>query len=269
MTEEVGIKEAKWFINSFKIEIVTAVLAFIKILKMIKNWGKFNAEIEGVSLAELEHKIKSLYKVFKKSNTYTDERLNLCLSRRKYLINKDFVFTPKAVRQIERVNRLLMENTAKVIERTNLLYRQMRQIKANGDDFLDEFSVDGTVAVEYLDEASVLILDEDENNGQSDYVAMADVLDFTQIAFEYLVSFSLWSESSIIDEEISDDSLEYNWNQEILGAPELRGIEYFGRAAHILFSDTQYSISDIIRIKNVCSEVKVTYRNISGNENLH
>ncbi|NVN95554.1 MAG: hypothetical protein HXX18_09760 [Bacteroidetes bacterium] len=230
---------------------------------MIKNWEKFYSEIQKLSLADLEIKIKAYYEEFKRSSSYEDERLSICLSQRKYLINENFHFTPNAVRHIERVNRLLLESTAKVIERTNLLYKQMAELKSNNDDFLTEFSVDGTVSVDYIDEASVLIFKEDENNGQSDYVAMADVLDFTQIAFEYLVSFRLWSESYAIDKQITDDSLEYNWNQDILNVYKLGSINFFCKASHILFTDTNYSISDIIRIRNISNEVIVTHKNLT------
>ena len=58
-----------------------------------------------------------------------------------------------------------MESTAKVLQRTGLLYRQMLQFKMKGDEFLDDFDVEGTVAVEFRGEESVLMLDEDENNG--------------------------------------------------------------------------------------------------------
>jgi len=230
---------------------------------MITNWDEFDSEIEKLTLSELEDKIKEYYKELRNTNTYEDDRLYFCLSRRKYLININFIFTPNVVRHIERVNRLLMESTAKVIKRTNLLYRQMIQLKANNDDFLTEFSVDGTVAVEYLDEESVLIHEKDENKGQSDYLAMADILDFTQTTFEHLVSFSLWSESLVNDEQITDNTLEYNWNHELLDAPELCNINYFCRASHILFTDTNYSISDIIRIKSICNEVKVSHKNLT------
>ena len=129
---------------------------------MIENWEEFHSEIEKLSLPELETRIKELYKEFQRSRAYSDDRLNTCLSQRKYLINKNFKFTPEAVRHVERVNRILTESTARVLQRTGLLYRQMVQLKAQGDDFLDDFEVEGTVAVHFCGEESVLKLDEDE-----------------------------------------------------------------------------------------------------------
>ena len=164
------------------------------------------------------------------------------------------------------MNRILTESTAKVLQRTVLLYRQMVQLKAQGDDFLDDFEVEGTVAIHFCGEESVLTLDEDENNGQSDYVAMADVLDYTQLAFEYLRSFSLSDrdnvDSNATDEEReTDNMLELNWNIELLSAPELSHIEYFCYASHILFVDSNYSFSDAIRVNDIWNEVKVTHQN--------
>ncbi|KAF0237141.1 MAG: hypothetical protein FD181_2181 [Prolixibacteraceae bacterium] len=233
---------------------------------MIENWEEFYAEIEKLSLPELETRIKELYKEFQRSRAYSDDRLNACLGQRKYLIDRNFKFTPEAVRHIERVNRILTESTARVLQRTVLLYRQMVQLKAQGDDFLDDFEVEGTVAVHFRGDESVLTLDEDENNGQSDYVAMADVLDYSQLAFEYLRSFTLSDRDNVgsnaTDEEReTDNMLEFNWNIELLSAPELSAIEYFCYASHILFVDSDYSISDCIRINDVWNEVKVTHQN--------
>lgn len=148
----------------------------------------------------------------------------------------------------------------------------MVQLKAQGDDFLDDFQVDGTVAIHFCGEESVLTLDEDENSGQSDYVAMADVLDYSQLAFEYLRSFTLFDRDNVgsnaTDEEReTDNMLEFNWNIELLSAPELSAIEYFCYGSHILFVDSDYSISDCIRINDVWNEVKVTHKNfgVKGN----
>ncbi|MFZ4398540.1 MAG: hypothetical protein ACOYO1_00785 [Bacteroidales bacterium] len=230
---------------------------------MIKNLGKFYSEIEKLSLYDLESKIKKYYEEFKKSNSYEDERLNICLSIRRYMINKNFAFTPNIVSQIERVNRLLSESTAKVIDRTNLLYKQMIELISNNDNFLTEFSVDGTLSIDYLNEKSILIFDEDENKGQSDYMAMADVLDYNETAFKNLVSFRHWSECLVIDEQNTYDALEYNWKHEILDVPEIGSIKYFCRASYILFTKTNYSLSDIIRIRNISNEVIVTHKNLT------
>ncbi len=229
---------------------------------MLENCDAFCNEMGKLSLPELEEKIKEFYKEFQKSNNYVDERLEICLSHRKYLINQNFKFTPNIIRHIRRVNRLIIVSTTKVINHTKKLYREMEQLKAQGDDFLEEFEVDGSVAVEYLNKDSVLILEEDENNGQSDYVAMADILDYTNIAFRPLRTFYYNVLTDIIDDDLfTEDSYEHILNNDILNAPELSKIEYFGLTSHRLFVDSNYSISDIIRIKNICNEVKVTHRN--------
>jgi len=157
------------------------------------------------------------------------------------------------------------------LQRTGLLYRQMLQLKMQCDDFLDDFYVEGTVAVGFRGEESVFTLDTDENNEQSDYVAMADILEYTNGAFEYLRSFSFqYTENAdwqVSDEElgIKDDMLKINWNIELLDAPELSVIEYFCYASHLLFVDSDYSISDAIRIKDIWNEVIVTHRNCGEN----
>lgn len=234
---------------------------------MKENWKKFYKKIEKLSLPELEGLIKELYEELRRSRATKDFRLDGCLRYRKSLINKNFKFTPLAVIHIERVNRILTESTAKVLQRSAHLYRQMVKLKEQGDDdFLDEFNVDGTVAIEFNDKESVLILNEDENNGQSDYVAMAKILENTQIALKELILFTFFYTNNMcyqgVDEELEKaEMLKINWNDKLLSAPELSGIETFCHASYFLFDKLSYSISDIIRINRFCNEVKVTHRN--------
>ena len=236
---------------------------------MLENCEVFCNEMEKLSLPELEEKIKEFYKEFQKSNSYVDERVYFCLSHRCYLINQNFKFTPNVVKHIERINSMLIESTEKVRQRTNLLYQQMVEIKAKGDDFLDDFEVDGTVSIEFLNKDSVLILDEDENNGQSDYVSMADILDYTNIAFNPLRTFTLFDRDNVFsdttdDNLLTEDTYYFKLNNDLLNTPELSEIENFCLASHRLFVDSHYSISDIIRIKNICNEVKVTHKNFKS-----
>jgi len=238
---------------------------------MIENWEEFHAEIEKLSLPELEIRIKELYKEFERSDSRKDDKLDACLTQRKHLINMDFKYTPEVISHIERVNRILTESTAKILQRTGLLYRQMLKLKAEGDDFLDDFEIEGTVSVHFNNEESILTLDEDENNGQSDYVAMAEILDDTQPELKFRMPFSFsynedadW-QASDEDLGIKDRMLRSNWNIELLRAPELSHIEYFGYGSHILFVDSNYSISDAIRVNDVWNEVKVTHQNLVRN----
>ena len=231
-----------------------------------KEWDEFIANMEQLSLPKLEELIKEQFKIFQKSRNRKDWKLDMCLSQRKYLINSSFKFTPKAVSHIERINRILTESTAKILKRSRLLYGQMVQLKQQGDDFLDDFNVEGTVSVHFNGDNSVLTLDEDENNGQSDYITMADVLDYTALAFEHLREFSFSYNDNpdypaIDDDSFKDDMLKHNWNIELLSAPELSSIDYFCYASHILFVDSKYSISDAIRVNDIWNEVKVTHQN--------
>ena len=154
-----------------------------------------------------------------------------------------------------------------LLKRCGLLFRQMLKLKQDGDDFLDDFEIEGTMSFPFGDEESVLVLAEDENNGQSDYVAMADVLDYTSPDFGMLTGYHFsYSEDldwHMSDKElrIKDDRLDFNWNIELLDAPELQVIEYFCYCSHFLFVDMAYSISDVIRLKNFAFEVKVTHQN--------
>lgn len=228
---------------------------------------EFYTEIEKLSLLELELKIKELYVVLQKSRSYQKYQLEACLCQRKQLINKNFVFTPLALQHIERINASLTICTAKVLAKATVLNQQMKAAKLAGDDFLNDYDIEATVKIKYCDEESVLKLDVDENNGQSDYTAMADLIDYTATSYEYLRWFHFCDrdnmESNDTDETLGKDyMLKDNWNIELLSAPELSHIDYFCYASHVLFVHSNYSISDIIRIKDFCNEVNVTWVNI-------
>jgi len=81
-----------------------------------KEWDEFVAKMKQLSLPELEELIKEQFKVFQRSRMRKDWKLDLYLDQRKYLINSNFIFTPKAVNHIERVNQILTESTAKVLQ---------------------------------------------------------------------------------------------------------------------------------------------------------
>jgi hypothetical protein len=212
---------------------------------MLENWKEFHAEIEKLSLPELEVMIKELAKNFPRAASQNYEKLKACLGHRKNLINHNFKFTPEAVKHIARVNTMLMEARAKVLSRCNLLYRQMLLLKQQGDDFLDEFEVEGFVTINFRDEDTVVTLDEDENSGQSDYVAMSDALELTQSeSISALSGFSFRSDDNAdcheYDEKLGfiDSRLHVNWNFELPDAPELSRIEYFCYNFHVLFCDS-------------------------------
>jgi hypothetical protein len=224
--------------------------------------------MEKLSLPELEIRIKDRFKIFQKNQLCTDEELKLLLKQRKYFINRRIKLTPLIVGQIERMNQLLTESTAIVLKKTVQLYDQLTLLMAEGDDFFQDFEVEGKVKVFYPGENSLLVFDEDENVGESDYEAMADILDYMKGDFDFLQEFSLCGPADPAnprnsDESFTDSSLELNWNIEVLSAPELSSIPYFCYASHRLLCDSEYSISDAIRINDFCNEVVVTYQNYS------
>ena len=238
----------------------------------MKDVNEYYDEIEKMSLPELENRIKILHKEFQRSGANKDDKLDACLNVRKRLINSNFVFTPEAIKGIERINRILMESTAKVLKRTNLLCKHMTELKASGDDFLDSFYIEGTVSIKFNSEESLLLLVPDENNSQSDYMAMSEVLETSGNFYENLCEFSFDEVGELFsteDEEVfvGDEMLENNWNIEELSESALRGIEYFCYASHILFVHSNYSFSDSIRINDIWNEVTVRHQNFGEKQN--
>jgi hypothetical protein len=233
-------------------------------------------EIDSFELPDLEKKILELYNAYFES-AFEDKNylysMRDCLSMRKDIINVNFEFTPEAVKNIERVNNMLINSTERVLAKAGILYEQMKAQKLAGDEFLDYFIIDATMTVNRIKEESILSFDVDENNGESNYVAMSEILDATKDEFEYLRRFSfseyiyrLGNDNN--DDFKKDESLNQNWNINLLDAPELKHIPYICYATHFLFEKTNYSISDIIRINSVSSEIKVTWMNEGENKDI-
>jgi len=220
--------------------------------------------ITDMTLCELELEIKKLYKSYSKNEGRKLKRkIEAYLGQRSWLIKDEFRFTPEIVKHIERVNQILTDKTAKVVKKASELDRQMQVIKAAGDDFLDDYEIEGTVDIYYDGENLFQLLDEDENDGQSDYHAMAEIL--CDINTLHLRSFCFSDRNTTNENEEKiylDEMLKRNWNIELLSAPELSHIEYFCYASHCLFCDSNYSISDIIRINDFWSEVNVQWQNL-------
>ena len=228
-------------------------------------------EIESFSLPALETKILDLYEGYLKSNLEDFDILNClkdCLLIRKDIINQKFVFTSNAVKHIERLNNLLNNSTVKVLAKSGALNEQMKALKIAGEDFLDEYLIEATMGVTYTNEESILTLEIDENNGESDYHAIAEILQASAGELSILRRFffsDMDNEIFGVNDDVSnrDESLRQNWNFGLLGAPELRYISYFCYASHILFEESTYSISDIIRINDIRNEITVKWVNLS------
>ncbi len=226
-------------------------------------------DLETLSLTELEDKIKLLYKIYEtcKLNQQKDllDQLDSYLAERRYRIKKGFVFTPLVVKQIERINQILTENTAKLLAKANAINQQMLALKRGGDDFLDEYFLEATLEVRYWDESSLLELEVDENEGRSDYHKMAEILQESRLD-GHVRRFMYHDPEAVFQEGYGDgfqedQMLEFHWNDEVLSAPELSHIPYFCNASHDLFCYHNYSISDIIRMNDFRNIIKVEWEN--------
>jgi hypothetical protein len=234
-------------------------------------------EIDSFTIPSLEKKILELYDGYINSSLEDKDYLYCmkdCLSARKDIINQNFKFSKDAVKHIERINKMLIDRTAKLLTKAGTLYDQMKALRLAGDEFLEYFIIDATMCVNKIDKESILLFDSDENNGESDYIEMSEVLDFTRDEFDYLRRFSFSEYNNRLGSDNDDDfkkdeSLRQNWNFSLLGAPELRHIPYIGYATHLLFEDSNYSISDIIRIDSVRSVIKVTWMNEGENRKFN
>jgi len=226
-------------------------------------------EIESFALPAFEKKILQQYEGYLESSLEDKNYLYCmkdCLSMRKDIINQGIILAPEVVKHIERVNNMLIKSTEKLLNKAGELYEQMKALKIAGDEFLDFFTIDATINLNIIDEYTIQSFNIDENNGESNYIAISEVLYATKDEFEYLRRFSFSENNCRLGNDNDDDfkkdeSLNQNWNINLLDVPELKHIPYICYATHFLFEKTNYSISDIIRINSVNSEIKVTWIN--------
>jgi hypothetical protein len=237
------------------------------------DYQKLRPALDGLSLRDLEARIKELHRDARKRGVSKNDPLKLALFERRQRIRQTFQYTPEQVRQIERVNRILTDGSAKVLLRAGQLYRQMFQLKSAGDEFLDDFEIEATVSVAYSGADSVLRLEFDENRGESDYEAMAEILDDCPLGDRNLRSFH-FSYRPVADWRASDEALGIvdtmmlageSWGEDCLDVPELRHVN-FCYAAHCLFVDSAYSLSDIIRCNDFWNQVQVMHQNWGENQ---
>ena len=233
-----------------------------------KQVDKYFEKVKEMSIPKLEKEIHKLFPAFLKSNETAKWKIDICLWSRKRKLNTNFKFTAAQVEQLEKVNQLLIDATAKLLKKAELLDRQMQAIKAAGDDFLDDYDIESNLTIEFYDEDSILVIDEDENDGQSDYQAMVEVLDETltmPLRSFYLHDKENTEYTETSDERYHDNMLNLNWDIEELSAPELQHIPYFCYASHALFCHSNHSYSDIIRIKSFRNEIEVHWQNFVEN----
>jgi len=239
-------------------------------------------EIESFEIPALEAKIKQLHEGYMSSRGGSDywNCLKDVLSLRKEIINESFEFTPYAVLQIERVNNLLTERTAKMLSKTKWINAQMQAEKQAGDDFLDDYHIEATLEVCFRGEESIFYLETDENAGNSDYAAIAEILSFTpDEKCKPLRSFHLHDPDSVhcpfTDEELLRDEMfvekwndDPSWDKALLDIPALSHIPYFCYAFRVLYVFSNYSLSDIIRINHVRCDVSVDWRSFGAKKTV-
>ncbi len=234
-------------------------------------------EIESLELPALEVKIQQLYDGY--LSTCGDGNylgcLNDVLGMRKEIINKRFVFTPQAVLQFERINKLLTEKSAKLMAKTAFLYEQMKSNKRTGDDFLDDYHLEATLDVAYRGDDSILTMETDENGGECDYLSMAEIFSLMPNAVSKpLLRFHLHDPDAVqypfnIDALLRDVQYWENWDKEknweeqwLLRIPELEHIPSICNVMRGLVVHSNYSLSDILRINDIRCEVRVDWRNL-------
>ena len=198
------------------------------------------------------------------------EQVERLIWKRKHLLNKMFVATPEEVVRMEQVNSRLYDLTQKVYARTEALYRKMATTTYD-PEFDDDVEIEGSLRFSPNGHSSVLPMANDDYYG-SDFYRMFCVIDWLYTcenlkleAVEHCWCLrspanyrpEMTREELGIKDDLNDGS---SWYMPSLPSADKLSHLCICHAIHDLSCHKPYSIPDILRMNDVCVEVKVTHQ---------
>jgi len=220
-----------------------------------------------MSLPDLEIFTEALGKE-PKMNT---EKIDACLSHRKYLLNNMFECTPENVERLYCMANLVKDRVAMLHEKGNQLYSQTCQLLSEEKNpHFNDFYIEISICICFNDWHSILDLDDD--NSGSDYVKMAEVLSgFYYDKYDHgnlIVDNSMYYDGGFNKDlfAFADDGVKFDeWDEPWFSDkfPELKGLPIVWEFHNLLFHGN-YALQDIIRINDVWCEASVVWQHIAG-----
>lgn len=207
------------------------------------------------------------------NNKKAVERVRELMSDRSYILGILFEkhCTPSEVERLERINDLLLEMTNRTYRRTaDLARRVLATIK---DPLDDDYEIEGILMPEFALPYSVLRLEDDAYYG-SDFVRMATILQETEeyqppIAHAHCYPDQIRNYTpAITDKELGCENEMDNgtsWAESWLRNPKFGDI-CVCYALHVLVTDMNWSIPDVLRINDFKIEVTYKVRQFSDQE---
>jgi len=228
----------------------------------------FYAQIEKMTLPELEHLIEELFDEMEANR----REIDACFSRRKSVLRDMFECTPENVKRLHCIANLVKDNTKMLHDKGNQLYAQMCKLWHDGENkSFTDFYIEISLRICFNDEETSILPLDDDNSG-SNYVRMAELID--DFRNEYRSNLILPSTIETGGMEFfkfvdSDDGNADDWgcpyffNQ----FPELRDMPITWEFHNLLFH-SQYALQDIIRMNDIWCEAKVVWQRITGQKQI-
>jgi hypothetical protein len=210
------------------------------------------------NIEKIERVIKNLYHLESKR---VDFPMSISLlEKRKKMLNRSFEFTPENIEKLARVNKILTENSQKVLAQALKLYKQLQTQRC---DFTQDFEIEGTVSFQYNDEKSLIGFDsnKDEVCGEVMYPHIVEIIDDVSTPWIEKLFYCHFSKNH----EVEGNKDDIFWEHSLNNVPSIEGVR-FCNAFHHLADYTLYALQDIIRFNDFWNEVQVTYQNFDGNE---
>jgi hypothetical protein len=168
-------------------------------------------------------------------------------------LNREFVFTPENIQKILCLDRWIMDCFEKLKEEALKILPDLDKRIENKDLFLHDYEVEVKVI------PSILFPDE-EGEMSEPTEGIYEVLD--RYLPEFILSFSI----SHLDSDNIHFDKSLNWNN-LIGATNGELADYYiSYALHELSEHALYSLSDIIQINDLWSEITVSYQHFEKRE---
>ena len=198
------------------------------------------------------------------------EQVERLIWKRKHLLDKMFVATPEEVVRMEQVNNRLYDLTQKMYSRTESLYRKV--MTATYDpEFDDDVEVEGSLRFSLNGQSSVLPMVNDDYYG-SNFYKMFCIIDWLytceHLKLEEVENCwcllspanyrpEMTREELGIKDDLNDGT---TWYESVQPAADKLSQLCICHAIHDLSCHKPYSIPDILRMNDLCVEIKIKHQ---------
>jgi len=214
-----------------------------------------NMDVENLSAEQLENLIMRLYYRHEKTEAVKD-KLDEALSERKYKKNQTFEWTPENKVKLLRLNQQLIDCWEKLDVEAKQTFKTLKSRLTDSDEFLHDFNIEAVVMS--------LIHIPDENGDYDDAQNCIEEVLIDSLDENYCVNrhdyYSLDSDDPSNDLPLYLNRKQ-NWSDDPIFKGKFDG-HFISQAVHDLYDHSCLSMSDILKINRLRSELRIINKRI-------